>query len=253
MAKQKSIIKLQGSIGELTFVKGKGGYYARERSGIDGKRIASDPAFARTRENNAEFGRAGRAGKTLRTALRLQLSHLPKDNVVARVTQSLMRVLKTDPVNVRGARSVAQGDIFLLQGFEFNRNAPLSATFFAPYDVLIDRTNGLLDVSVTAFTPKELLVAPQGATHYKLLSAAVALDFPNDQYEVAAQESGVLPWDQAEAAPLTLSHTLTPDNPYPMLLLLGVVFFQELNGQFYALRNGANNAMAVVGVSQGTT
>ena len=150
-----------------------------------------------------------------------------------------------------GPAEVERGDAFLLQGFEFNRNAPLGATFFAPYDVLIDRTNGLLDVSVTAFTPKKLL-GPQGATHYpESYWCGSGTDFPNDQYEVATQKVVCFPGIRVEAAPLTLS-PLTPDNPYPMLLVLGVVFYQELNGQFYALRNGANNAMAVVGVSQGT-
>lgn len=252
MAKQKSLIKLQGSIGDLTFVKGRGGYFARERSGIDGKRIASDPAFARTRENNAEFGRAGRAGKTLRTALRLQLSHLPKNNVVARVTQRLMRVLKTDPESVRGARQVEKGDAFLLQGFEFNVQAPLSATLFAPYSVVIDRTSGSLEVAVASFIPQEQLVAPQGATHYKLFSAATVLDFLNDDYETQPQESAILPWDTVSTSEVQLTHQVTADNPHPMLLLLGVVFYQELNGQYYTLKNGANNAMAIVGVSQGT-
>ena len=63
MARQRSIIKLDGTIGGITFYKSKDGYLAREKGGIPAERIRNDPAFQRTRENGAEFGRAGKAGK----------------------------------------------------------------------------------------------------------------------------------------------------------------------------------------------
>ena len=65
MARQRSIIKVDGTIGGITFYKSKDGYLAREKGGIPAERIANDPAFQRTRENGAEFGRAGKAGKVL--------------------------------------------------------------------------------------------------------------------------------------------------------------------------------------------
>jgi hypothetical protein len=73
LARQRSIIKLEGTIGDITFVKTRDGYLAKERTSMNGARITTDPAFQRTRENNAEFGRAGKAGNILRNALRGQL------------------------------------------------------------------------------------------------------------------------------------------------------------------------------------
>jgi hypothetical protein len=70
MAKQKGIIKLEGTIGDITFYKSQDGYLAREKGGVPADRIANDPAFQRTRENGAEFGAAGKAGKVLRNAIR---------------------------------------------------------------------------------------------------------------------------------------------------------------------------------------
>ena len=63
MARQKGILKIKGTIGDITFYKTKDGYLVKEKSAVEGNRIASDPAFQRTRENNSEFGRAGKAGK----------------------------------------------------------------------------------------------------------------------------------------------------------------------------------------------
>ena len=55
MAKQKGILKLDGTIGGITFYKSQDGYLAREKGGVDGNRIATDPNFQRTRENGSEF------------------------------------------------------------------------------------------------------------------------------------------------------------------------------------------------------
>ena len=48
MAKQKSLVKVEGTIGDLNFYKTKNGYMVREKSTISPERIATDPAFKRT-------------------------------------------------------------------------------------------------------------------------------------------------------------------------------------------------------------
>ena len=65
MARQKGLIKLKGTMGDITFYRTKDGYIAREKGGITAERLRNDPAFQRTRENMAEFCRAGNAGKTV--------------------------------------------------------------------------------------------------------------------------------------------------------------------------------------------
>ena len=45
MARQKGIIKLKGSIGDITFYKSKDGYLAREKGGINKERFLNDPNF----------------------------------------------------------------------------------------------------------------------------------------------------------------------------------------------------------------
>lgn len=45
MAKQSGILKLEGTIGNITFYKSQDGFLAREKGGVDGARIASDPKF----------------------------------------------------------------------------------------------------------------------------------------------------------------------------------------------------------------
>src|SRR6476661_7893533 len=106
MAKQKGIIKLEGTIGDITFQKTRDGYLAREKGGVSASRIANDPAFIRTRENGAEFGSAGKAGKALRNTLRQLLQNASDRRMVSRLTTEMMRVIQTDAVNARGERLV---------------------------------------------------------------------------------------------------------------------------------------------------
>ena len=128
MARQKGIIKLKGTLGGITFYKtSQDGHLAREKGGIEKSRIESDPAFQRTRENGAEFGRAGKAGKMLRTALRGLLINSADGRMVGRLTQQMVKVIQADAVNERGLRSVIDGEAELLLA--------LSLTFVANWEL----------------------------------------------------------------------------------------------------------------------
>jgi hypothetical protein len=111
MARQNGISKLEGTIGDITFYKTKDGHLAREKGGIDAKRIATDSAFQRTRENGAEFGRAGNVGKTLRTAFRTLLINSANSRMVSRLTQSMIKVIQADMTNDRGLQNVIDGEM----------------------------------------------------------------------------------------------------------------------------------------------
>lgn len=133
MAKQKGIIKLEGTIGDITFHKSRDGYIAKEKSSVSAERIANDPAFERTRENGAEFGRAGKAGKILRNSLRSVLQKAKDGRMVSRLTKEMVKVIQADVINTRGKRNVIDGEAELLTGFDFNTHARLSTTLFAPF------------------------------------------------------------------------------------------------------------------------
>lgn len=76
------------------------------KTSLSAARLATDPAIARTRENGAELARAGRAGKLLRSAFRLQMLNARDRSATSRLTRQMMHVVKTDPVSPRGERNV---------------------------------------------------------------------------------------------------------------------------------------------------
>lgn len=249
MAKQSGIIPIKGTIGNLTFYKGKEGYLVREKGGVTGERIANDPAFQRTRENGQEFGRAGKAGKLLRTSVRALTQNASDPKMVSRLTKEFMRVIKADATNDRGLRNVIDGEAELLEGFEFNLDGKLGTTLYAPYTATIDRVTGVLQVVIDAFVPTNMINAGGGSTHFKINSAGAAVDFEGNVYTVEVNSSAVLPWNNVATATLTLTNTVPANSTQPLFLLLGIEFYQEVNGTMYPLKNGAFNPLAIVKVS----
>ncbi len=248
MARQKGIIKLKGTIGDITFYKTKDGHLAREKGGIDASRIANDPAFQRTRENGSEFGRAGKAGKVLRTALRQVLINSADGRMVSRLTQAMTKVIQADATNPRGLRNVIDGEAELLTGFEFNIGGKLGTTLFAPFVGTIDRVSGLIGLSLAPFVPITMIAAPSGTTHFKIISAGAAIDFEGETFEVATSETAILPWDATLTAPIDQDNSVSANSTNPLFLALGVEFYQEVNGQMYPLKNGAYNPLSLVQV-----
>lgn len=251
MARQKGIIKLKGTIGDITFYKTQDGHLAREKGGIDASRIKNDPAFQRTRENGSEFGRAGKAGKVLRTALRALLLNSADSRMVSRLTQAMVKVIQADMISERGLRNVIDGEAELLVGFEFNVRGKLGTSLFAPFVATIDRVAGEITVTLDPFVPANMIAAPSGTTHFKIISAGAEIDFEAETFIETHSESAILPWDATATAPINQVNAVTPASTKPLFLALGVEFYQEVNGQMYPLKNGAFNPLSVVKVDSG--
>ena len=240
MAQQESIIKLSGKVGDLSFFKTKNGYQARTRGGVSAERIAKDPGYQRTRENNAEFAEVARASKKIRDILRsmILLTHDPK--MAVRLTSRVFKMMKADIVNIRGERKVLYENFNVLKDFNFNEAAPLNNTLFVVAVPSIDRATGLVEVVIPEIRPDVHLNKPKGATHYKITAGAALVSFDD------AVEMGTMEISESDAFPIksttpgfTLSNTLAANALAPILLVLGVSFYQEVNSVYYSLNNGA--------------
>lgn len=249
MAKQKGIIKLEGTIGDITFFKTEAGYLAREHAPISAQQVATDPAFQRTRENNAEFAKAGKAAALLRNAIRPVLQKAKDSRVTPRLLTEFLKVIKADATNPRGQRNVIDGETELLQGFNFNNNAPLGSTLFAAQTATINRVTGQLTIDIPSFVPEQAIVAPAGTTHFKILASAAAINFEQEEYESSAEETAMLPLDAAPTAAINLACTVTPNSTHPLFLVSGIQFYQFVNGNYYSLKDGSFNSLQLVKVS----
>lgn len=249
MARQKSIIKLEGTIGDISFYKTQDGYLAREKTSISAERISSDPRFQRTRENGAEFGRAGAAGKVLRRSFKDLIRQSSDNRMVSRLTRELLKVVQADAVNLRGMRNVIDGELELLSGFNFNSKSSLDMVISMAYQCTIDRVSGTFRTDVPVFDPKLSLQAPPGSTHFTLVMGAASINFETEIMDADQLSTDHLEMGSVTAAPLSLEITLQPNSTDPLLLVLGIIFYQHVNGVYYPVLNGAHNALSVVKIS----
>lgn len=249
MAKQTGIIKLKGKIGDLSFYKSKDGHLAREKGGVDGDRIANDPAFIRTRENGKEFGTSASSGKLVRDALRPMIMRAGDGRVTSRLTKVMTNIKNLDATSVRGERNIGVAIALpaakeLLKGFNFNIRSILGSVLYKPFAV--DVATG--EVTVLGLVPTNDVAAPAGATHMTLRSAWAKIDFVQGikSVEISNEFNGPL---DATAVDVTLTPAQAPTGTGTDVYLLMIEFFQEVNGIQYSLNNGQYNALSIVEVN----
>src|SRR5438309_11620886 len=106
MAKQKGIFKGTGTLDDVTFYESQDGFRMRKKSRLNADAIKNSPSFQRTRENNSEFGEAGKAGKLIREAFNSLLLNAKDNRAISRLLQQLLKVIHTDGISSRGSRKV---------------------------------------------------------------------------------------------------------------------------------------------------
>ena len=248
MARQNGLIKIKGTLDNVSFYKTKDGDLARMKTSVDGKRIANDPAFVRTRENGAEFGSSAKAGKLTRDNLRPISMNATDGRVVARMTKIMTEIKNLDTTSVRGQRNVgvamatAQAKA-LLKGFEFNNDAMLSSMLFKPWAV--NTSTGV--ISITGLVPTLDIIFPEGATHVSFSGAYANINYATGIADVKLTNVQNLPITGTSSA-ITLTPTAVPTGTGAKLFLLKIEFFQLVNSVQYSLKNGAFNALKIIEV-----
>lgn len=250
MAKMGGLLRLEGTLDNLTFYKSKDGYLVKTKGGISKDKIMNDPAFVRTRENGTEFGHAANSGKLLRVAVRNMIMNAQDGLVTSRLTQAMSQIKNYDTVSARGERQVAiglQDDTakLILKGFNFNVKAILSSVLFAPFTV--DRANGVIDVA--ALTPTSDISYASGATHVSFQAGFLDIDFATGESAIEYSPKVNLAID-GNLTSATLTPSGVPVGTGNKLYLIMMEFFQEVNGVQYSLKNGAFNVLGIVGVDQ---
>ncbi len=246
MARQEGLIKLKGKIGDLSFYKDKrNGYQARMKGGPTKEQISSDPRFQRTRENGLEFGRAIQTSKQLRDMIREHLQQVGDPQFSNRLTARMRAIIQADTVNARGERVVLLDNLAMINGMECNLGSQLGNVFFVEATPVYDRQTGEGTLALPDFLAKTKIKGLEGATHVQVL--LVVLEF--DPADPEAKAVGVArstyidigKSDDTDAETLTVQ--VQPQAGSAVITLMGISYYQFVNGGYYPLANGMYNAL----------
>lgn len=250
MAQQEGIIKLKGKVGDLSFYKTKEGYQARKKGGASAKQIKNDPRYQRTRENMAEFAEVCSASKRIRDILRamIMLAYDPK--MVRRLTARVYRMMKSDLINLRGERKIKAKSIALLKGFNFNEIAPMNNTLLVAPLTAINRVTGLMELHIPEISPDVHLVSPKGTSHFRIAIgvAVINLDETEEKSLMEMAASTYIRTTTTVVSSLVLNCSLPPNLLSPIVILMNISFYKEVNEVFYLLNEGVHNSLSVVEV-----
>lgn len=248
MARQTGLLKIKGTLDNVTFYKSKDGHIAKMKTSVDAARIANDPAFARTRENGKEFGNSASAGKLLRDSLRNITVNVSGSNNVSRITQIMSQIKNQDTTSIRGQRNVGVGIAnatakALLKGFDFNPSAILGSMLYKPY-VLAPATGV---ITIAGFVPASDLTWPPSATHVSITGGYGNINFLTNAVDFKLTNVVNLAVGAASSN-VSLTPTAVPAGTGTKVFLLKLEYFQLVNGIQYPLKNGAFNALKIIEV-----
>jgi len=251
MARQKGPFKASGTISDVVFYKSKFGYILRSKGSLNRKRIQKDPAFSRTRENNSEFITATKGVKTLRSAFRSLIHSVSHPFLAGRLTREMVRIIRADLIHDRGKRVIANENLVLLEGFDFNPEAPITKILFAPYKITINQEKGELLVIFPPFVSRESIKAPSKTAYFKITVAIAEIDFEKKAFVFNQQETDAMCANGDLIPEIRFMQNITADSKLPVFVLIGVSFYQLVNGNAYSLNDGKFNCLSIAKVDRG--
>ena len=238
MARLDGEIKFSGSLGGLVGYKMNGKHYVRTKTSVDKQRIEKDPAFARTRELNQEFGGASTISKYLRRNW-FKLMKRDKNNKVHHELNRVILEMIKNGNGPRGQRTFLWNDI--ASDFNgFNINNALDPEYYLSDLPTIVVANQVLQIDASNL---KLMTYPKGTTHY---SISIQLD-EVPLFSYSAQKRKYLPANATEnrievESPILSSDQSWTDNfqfnipsAHNWSVVLSISFFQQVNGDFFRL------------------
>lgn len=265
MAVQKGVIKYVGTIGDIRHfrIKGKTDYFAGLSGGPSAEQIATDPAFARTRENMNEFGASARAGRSVRTIFNSILVKMKDSSLTGRLTAVMKKINLEDQTEPRGYRAILISEQRqYLMNIIFNLSTSYDSRCMVQGALTKDVKRGIATYTIPALNPLDSLQIPAGATHARFIfGLGVISDFAynalSDTYEPLTPEfhelSKITYSDYLDLSAAIAETVLNADigtvDPVPedstIMAVIGIEFFQKVGENYYAFISG--NAMKMVG------
>lgn len=248
MARQSSFLKLEGTIGDVTFYKGRTGFKARQKGGVSKKRIQNDPRFKRTRENLQEFSRAASAAKFLKDSFREIALKSSDGTLHNRLYSMATKVIYSDSVSNRGERKFELGNLQLLRDFQFSNKATIENTLYVQ-PASIESTDQVT-LTIPAFVPATFLRTVEKTTHFKISWIRASINFVDKSYSSESVSSGEIPIGIEENPELVLNlpKPATPDTHHFYAIALEYLQMLE-NGSQYQMYDLLQNPAKIMVVS----
>jgi hypothetical protein len=190
---------------------------------------------------NDEFGRASPLSSTFRHLAHPLLYQIKTGYLHSQLTAVFRKIMLTDGNNGPGKRTLLGGDVSLLRGKEFAKQAQLQNLLGQMPTIQIDQEAGIVKVEfsqVGFLNPKSI---PEGASHFQVKTGIVQLP-ENPKTKGKFLMMGEESYFKRNESLTQLGEVPISYDPvrkdYLGTVMVGIYFFQESNGQYYHLKSG---------------
>jgi hypothetical protein len=194
----------------------------------------------------AEFSEAARGGRVLRSAFYKLWKDLSDRRHSSRMAGKMLQVVQSDPIHGRGLRTVADGDLTYLEGFDFSIQCQLSRCLYVPVETDIDRATGQCTFKLPTFTPQSAMTISGNLTHVEFIASAAAINFDRESFVSKTVKSDLFPIN--EPMELLLQPLLPAASGSPIILVFGVQFYYVINGRPYSVCDRTVSSLCIVKV-----
>lgn len=246
MAKVISLLKISGTIGDLTIRQTQSGGVAGLKPGPSREQVLTSDRFDRTRRNAGDFKQVTKDATLLRRALGTAIDGVRLPLLSGNMNKLLHRVMAQDNHHNCGFRQTATGDISLLAGFEFNNQLPLDNALPVQFEHRLDAATGALQVAIPTFIARRKKEFPPGATHLRITSCGAVVDFVHGCYANNIKTSDFLPLGKKTPDTICLEHRQKAASGEVLLHVMGIEFYTIINGTPALLKGGAMRILEVI-------
>ncbi|MEM6736668.1 MAG: hypothetical protein AAF620_11425 [Bacteroidota bacterium] len=132
-------------------------------------------AYKELSNNQKEFNVASMMAKTLRQSLSPGMSEICEAYISGKLTAKFRKLAKMEEGETGTRPLFLSKHGHLLNGFDFNANAPFEDIFGAKYFVKPGSQRGQVILHFPAFIPKKTFKSPKEATNFKIIARLIAL------------------------------------------------------------------------------
>ena len=249
MAVQTGPNTFRGKLGPITGYFRNNKHMIRRSSSLCLDQMLRNPGSTNTFKNALEMGSAISGGSLIRTDLRGLLMRGKDSQHHNRLSGLLRRALNTEPVHRKGERSLQYCDLTSLRGYNFNLKGLLNSCFKSSYNGFINRKSGVALLKMESFVPTTHLKKPDGATHFEIISICSEINFEAKTNVNTTNKTVIRKITNTPTGSIELVHNFKPKSTNQILLMMGIRFYQDINGELLQITGREFSPLSIVEVS----
>ena len=205
----------------------KNGYFQARKIGLTAERVHRDPRFHKTRLLAKEFAQLAVYAKLIRAACCTGTTI--KCNAY-RLQGLLNRILQQDEAHICGSRKLLNGDLSLLEGFNFNQQALMEETCKIDWEFSEGPEANQVVVQLPSFVPEYFILPPAGIQYCRIYLISAILNLDQTTYTTIMDRTSLIPLKRMHVATTELTVQNTAAAGLLTITALGITWYEHQNG-----------------------